>query len=171
MDIFVEYMVKRKMPLQVRILNIVCWVFGIIIALAILFSGQKLSGGLKALLAAGVIYVLWRFVSSGNLEFEYALTNDEFEVDKIIAKKRRKRIVSIKCSEIGIMAPVNSNEYESRKNNKTYEKLIDTSSGLLSENLYFADFSYKQQRVRMLFEPNDKMKLSMKTFNPHNIIL
>jgi len=171
MDIFIEYMVKRKMPVTVRILNIVCWFFGIIIALVILFLRQPILGGLNALLSAAVIYVLWRFTSSGNLEFEYALTNGEFEVDKIIAQKRRKNIISIRCSEIEIMAPVNSSEYETRKNNKIYEKLIDVSSGLSSENLYFADFFYKGQRVRMLFEPNEKMKLNMKNFNPRNINL
>ena len=43
---------------------------------------------------AGSIYGIYWIASSRDLEFEYSVTNGDLTVDKIIHKRKRKRVVS-----------------------------------------------------------------------------
>ena len=52
-----------------------------------------------------------------NVEFEYVLTNGDIDVDKIIAQRKRKRLVSVKCSSFEELGKYKAAEHQ----NKTYQ--------------------------------------------------
>ena len=52
------------------------------------------------LVVAGAIYGGYKLISLLSIEYEYIYTNGDLDVDKIVAKSNRKRMVSIKCSEV-----------------------------------------------------------------------
>ena len=94
-DVFIEEIVKKKKePLDwLKIIAIL--VLCLALAVAFLFLGMFFP--FCWVLAGLSIYFGYFFISRRSIEFEYSLTNDTFDVDKIIAKRTRKRLISTSC--------------------------------------------------------------------------
>ncbi len=157
MDIFVEYMVKRKKTagqITLEVLAIIAGffflVFGIFI-INMIFPVMQLFTGV---LAVGTIYGVYRLITSHNVEYEYAITNGEMDVDMIISKRRRKRLATFSCRTLEILAPLSGDKYtEEYKNLKT----IFAAQSKKSPTAYFAVFNRGGGRECLLFEPSRKM--------------
>ena len=111
MDTYVEQIVAiRKSPME-RLLQIGIIVLGVIL---ILTCGMLYVAGalgmfslLFVVLAVAVGYGIYYFASQLNLEYEYIFTNGDFDVDKIISKRSRKRVLSgQRRFSSGIMTPI-----------------------------------------------------------------
>lgn len=169
MDLFCEYIVKKKVDFK-DILK----VFGIILAALILslvlfFIGSMLTLGVGMALAAAVFYIAFVVSKGVYVEFEYALTNNEMDIDKILGKSRRKRIISVNFKEIELCAAVNDVNFKSQYENKaSISKTID-ATGISDYDVYFVDFMREGGKVRILFQPTDKMKNGMRSLNPRVI--
>ena len=71
--------------------------------------------------AAVVIFVAYKFAQTTDIEFEYCAINGDIDVDKIFAKKRRKKFVSVSAERIEKIIPAESEELKSRTDiKKTY---------------------------------------------------
>lgn len=55
-------------------------------------------GSFAMLLCAAAIWFAVRLISAQNVEYEYIVTNGELDVDKIMAKRTRKRLITVKFS-------------------------------------------------------------------------
>ena len=66
-----------------------------LIVLALMFAPA-----IVFLIIVGVIYASYKLIMMLSVEFEYIFVNGDLDVDKIVAKASRKRVVSIKCSEV-----------------------------------------------------------------------
>ena len=51
-------------------------------------------------LAAGVIWLLVWMLQGASVEYEYIVTNDDLDIDKIIGKRKRKRMVTISLRSV-----------------------------------------------------------------------
>ncbi|MBR6404503.1 MAG: hypothetical protein IKS48_14080 [Eubacterium sp.] len=98
MDRYDEYVVKAK-PQVTGPIGIIG---GVILALLGLFTFLTLSSAGIILLAGGVALCVFS-KESMDLEYEYIFTNGDIDVAKVIAKKRRKNILSIESSSIAKM--------------------------------------------------------------------
>lgn len=111
--------------------------------------------------AIAIFYGGYYFMSATNVEYEYILTNDEIDFDKIIAKRKRKRLVTAKIStfeNFGTLkeAPAISDDYTTVK--------ADDCSG---ENEYFCDFKHASfGNVRVIFTPDEEMVKVIETALP-----
>ena len=93
MDIYREQIVPKS-PTKMDTLKKICVGFIAIMLAAVLFL---LSGFFNltfiGLIFAGVfIYFGFYLISSFDTEYEYIVTNGEIDIDKIIAKRKRKKI-------------------------------------------------------------------------------
>lgn len=175
MDIFYEYIVKHKRGAREYLILIGAVLGAMILSFALLIFGGALFqfGGIGLLLFAGIwygAYILIKF--NFNIEYEYILTNNELDIDKIMAQSRRKRIITIDFKNIEICAPVDSPEYKHEfENTEGFSKTYDfTGVGIGDELNYFINTENEGTRVRVLFSPPEKILDAAQKFNPRKII-
>ena len=168
MDIFCEYIVRHKKTAIDYLIIVGIEIAAVLLSFLILLF-YNYTFGLGLLLIAAVWYGAYLVIRSRFVEYEYALTNNELDIDKIMAKKKRKRIITVDFKHIDICAAVKDSAYSSEFNNgqsitKTYD-----FSGLSEYEVYFADFADSDGRTRILFNPTDKMKDSLRLINPRAV--
>jgi len=174
MDIFNEYIVKHKKTSSDS-LKLVGIIFGTFIAcilvsvlsLIIIPALASISVFLLVAVAYGGIYL----TNQLNVEYEYIQTNNEIDIDKIVSKKSRKRVITIDFKEIEICASVKSSEHKYEYENtgniqRTYDCTGDGVSGV-----YFVDIPVEGGKNRVLFQPPVKMIENAQKFNPRKIFI
>lgn len=165
-DTFMETIVVRRKTSQDYLKIAGLLIGGFVVLAAIMLFGGYISF-LVPLLLVGLGYGLWYMLSGMNREYEYIFTNGDLDIDMIIARRKRKRVYSGKAKEFELMAKVGSDEYkQSVKGNHT---LLDCSSSMQSPNNWFILTEYKNQRLMVVFAPEERMLKGMKRFNPSKI--
>lgn len=174
-DVFLEYIVKRAPETKTSLLKV-----GIILAtiavgyfgLIFFTSSEALApfSSFFLLLLAGLVYGAYRLFISFNYEYEYIVTNGELDVDKIIARRSRKRMCTIRPVEVEIMAPYN-NDYKNQYDRGEFALTVDAASSVYAQNRWFivAD-TKKYGRVRLMWEPTEKMIENMRTYMPRKVM-
>lgn len=100
MDTFFEQIIKIRLNGKAKAIITAIIVFDALLVAFLLFVCLWLAPAIILLVVAAVIYGGYKLASLLSIEYEYIYTNGDLDVDKIVAKSNRKRIVSIKCSEI-----------------------------------------------------------------------
>ena len=175
MDDFCEYIIKRKRDakdIALVVLTVIAALFLTFVILVYVFTYlfytiPNLTTFIP-LLCAAVWYGAYRLIKLKSIEFEYALTAGELDVDKIINKKKRQRLLNIHSRAILDMASVSSGRYS---DNYKQLKTIDASGNNSDENVYFAVFEADGQKQCLLFEPPKKMLEMMRRYNPDKITM
>jgi hypothetical protein len=162
MDIFHEQIVKKPNT-GLRMLAIGGIITGFLIACALCFIFLGFLFPVNLLLIVGLIYLCWYIVTGMSIEYEYILTNDDLDIDKIIAKRKRKRLISIKMSSFSDMA-VLTNE-----NANAGEKTLVNCAGT-EYKAYAADFKHeKMGDCRLVFTPSEEMLEALVKVMPRQI--
>lgn len=169
-DVCVEFMVKKKNSLIDYAKQ-----FGVILAglaissLIIFFVVFNQSAVLSSLTpfaflaSLGVLYLSYTITKNMNIEYEYILTNGDMDIDKILAKSSRKRMVSVKCSEIDSFGKY----VKGAETNKSFQTKLVLCDSLSSDDLYyFISKSAKHGRVFVVFNGNERVLNAMKPFLP-----
>ena len=100
MDTFFEQIIKIKLTGKVKALITTIIVFDALLVCVLLYLSFFLAPTIMLLVVAGAIYGGYKLITLLTIEYEYIYTNGDLDVDKIVAKSNRKRMVSIKCSEV-----------------------------------------------------------------------
>jgi len=167
MDIFLEKIVTKKKTFTDSLIA-VGTIFGTIILVMLSFTIQILVQlGLSVFLSAGFIYLAYRLITSRNVEYEYIVTNGDLDIDKIISKRKRKRIFSANCKEFDIVSKVKSNSFS--QSVQSIRNRIDASSSIDSPDAYFITLNYKGERTLVIFEPDEKMLDNFKKYIPRKV--
>lgn len=178
-----EQLVPRKKDLKDKCIIALIIIAAIILTmvlgtltLSLLFgpsNGQRLlpiasmASSLGWLAIAGVWYGAYYLINSFNVEYEYIITNNEIDIDKIMSKKRRKRLVTIDIKNASVMARIDDED-----NNSVYKNIPSDVNVLnfspMSENgyTYFIDCTVDQKRTIVLWQPTSKIVDSLWKFNP-----
>lgn len=162
--LFMEKIVKRKKTAIDVASNTL-----IITACIILASAAAiLIPSVGLFVAAGLGYGTWYLVGLRNLEFEYALTNGEFDIDRIIARRRRKRIFSAHGKEFELVAPKKSAYWSNEL--KSLKKVIDATSGKDAEGVWFIVAQIGGERGVVFFQPTAAMIDALWHSNPRKVM-
>lgn len=165
MDNFAEQLVKREnLPsdnTRKTVLTIGS-VLGVILLALIMFLTL---GSFIAILALILIIVTIigtiKLLDGFKVEYEYTITNGELDIDKIIAQKKRKSLITInakKITEIGLY-----DENTPDKDNQT----IVLASDNIDKHEYYADCTHDEYgNVRLIFSPNERMLEAIKIYLP-----
>lgn len=168
MDSFIEKIVQKKKTGKDRAIS-----FGIVIgtafvAVAVLTLLSGVIGQFAFLLAIGAVYLGFRLMSRGNVEFEYLVTNGSIDIDKIISQRKRVRVFSSDCKEFEAVGRVKSRNYGPHITNGA--EVIFAGTNMASEDLYFVTLSYKGKKTVMYFEPDQRMLDSFRRYIPSKIL-
>mgnify|MGYP000338766687 FL=1 len=165
MDSFIEKIVVKKKTFKDYLISI-----GIVLAgtlLTLIVGLIEFLAPFWFIIAAAIVYFMYQFITSSNIEYEYIVTNGDLDIDKIINRRRRKRIFSANCKDFEILAKLKGGLNDRRIQNIN-SKIMAVSS-INSENVFFAILNYKGERTVVFFEPDEKMLNSFKLFIPRKI--
>ncbi len=170
MDYFNENLIQRKKTGKDVILIIASILLGIALSVFLLpFIFTQLIGQLVLLAIAGVWYGVYIIITRRRVEFEYIVTNNEMDVDKIVAKRKRSRLFTLNAKEIEVMAPLNDPDFLRDQQNVNIAERLDISSGNPEARRYFAVFMKDTKRTLIIFEPTRKMLGIFKRYSPQNV--
>lgn len=184
-----EYLIKRKRNVKDNIivaliilagvvLTLILFTILFVLSLALASSGQAASQfssiffGLGLLIIAAMWYGAYVLINHRSIEFEYILTNSDMDIDKIIAKKGRKRVISFDFKDAELVANINDDEHNhSYKSPVDGTKVYDFTGNKDNGNIYFIDITIESERTQILFQPTSRMLDSIRKFNPRKVFI
>ena len=147
MDSFCEQIVQKKKGAKEWAI-IILVVLG---ALLLIFGAFLINLLIVALLAVG--YGAWWLITTRNVEYEYCVTNGDIDVDKIVARRKRTRLVSVSGRKIRALAP-----YDPAKPLGKFQRTVLVAPSLDMEGLwYFTYHSKKNGNTLVVFQPNERV--------------
>lgn len=102
-----------------------------------------------------------------DLEFEYLYVNGDLDIDKIMAKQKRKRVFETNVRDMEVIAPTGSIELQQYQRTKTY----DFSSRREGAKTYEMVTASQGQTVKIIFEPNKTILEGMKMLAPRKVFI
>lgn len=178
MDVYIEELIPKQK-------DKIDWIFYIgMIATGVLFTGliiwvimymafaldtivTQFVLSLGPLAIAAVWFGIYKVCNSRSVEYEYTVVNNILDIDKIMAKKIRKRLVSIDIKNASLMAKVDDTESNGVLLNPPRRvRIYDYSPLNKNMDTYFVDCMADGERCIVLFQPTGKMVESLWKFNP-----
>ena len=152
MDVFVEQIVKKEVSGKDWALRILIGIgMGVLSAVA-LFVFLFVFPLLGLLIFFAVIWGGYSLITGTDCEYEYIVTNGEIDIDKIIAKRKRVRLITAKASSFEAFGE--------------YKDAPDTDDGVTTVSALgtdggepcYADFKHPSAgNIRLIFSPNEKV--------------
>ena len=162
MDNFAEHLVKKELTGSDKAKRVVIIVGGIAMTIALALSavlmlGQGLLPFVGLVLAAVTGYGTYYIVSNMYVEYEYTFTNGELEVDKIIAKKKRKPMLEVSVGKFRDFG-----RYDDSTPEETEDMTVVFATSNIASEEWYADFDHDAYgSTRLVFCPNDNMLVFM----------
>lgn len=165
-ELYAESGVKRKENGQSIAMRIGLIAF---IIISIFISG--LSPILSVLPIAAILITIYMFPKL-SVEYEYVFCDGQLDFDKIMGKSKRKNMLKVDFEQIEIIAPSNSHSLDAYKNNNL--KKLDYYSLDAEAKTYTligaAMGKSDGEKVRIIFEPSDKMIECMRLKAPRKVV-
>ena len=116
--------------------------------------------------AAAVLFVAYKFAQTTDIEFEYCAINGDIDVDKIFAKKRRKKFVSVTADRIEKILPAESEEL---KNRTDIKKTYFAARSKDDETNYAVIFKDKNGMSKLIIVDDEKLMLQLLVAMPRKV--
>ncbi len=100
-----------------------------------------------AILGGGV-WLLGNF----NIEYEYIVTNNEMDIDKIIGRRKRKRMITVDISSAEEFAPYPADH------DVAADATVHAYSGSETDAYYLVVNHSGYGRVKLIFNPNERIR-------------
>ena len=162
-DNFIEQLVKRRATLGTSIKKaglIFLTLFVIVLVLRLLPSALLLA---VALTVGLDVFLFGRM----NIEYEYVYYEGDLDIDRIVNKSRRKKMFSVSVKDMDVIAPTNAQELLGYQ----HLKVVDYSTGEAGNKTYELVTKKGSDKIRVRFEPNEKMLEAMKNIAPRKVII
>ena len=163
MDMFHEKIVRRRKSLMDMAYISLFFAAALIIS----FFTFLLLPSLALIIAFGVFYLAWFLASKRNIEYEYAVTNGDMDIDIIFNQRKRKRVFSATCKDFDVVAKIKADQYT--KEIRETKLVEDYSSRNPEADIWFVYLKHNGKTKVILFEPEDRMIESFRTFIPRKV--
>ncbi len=154
MDTFVEQIVVKKKDTKEKVF-IIGVVFAAIVLMGLIFL---LLGGMLSLMAIlwiAIGYGVWWLVTNQNVEFEYSITNGDVDIDRIVARRKRNRLVSVRGQKIEEAGKYDAARMQARR----FDRMVMAAPSLAEEGLYYFTYhSKKNGSTIVIFQPDERVK-------------
>lgn len=170
MDTFTEELVVKQNT-QKDIAKLVVYLLGIFTVPAIfILLGVTVNAYfiIVAICAAFfAIYGSYYLVTGLYKEFEYAVTNSNITVDKVIAKRNRKRVISVDIKRFNSLKKFKDSDFAK----KDYRKIFKASITPDGDDVYGAEMHLEKfgGECLLLFSPGEKTLDAMKPYLKNTI--
>lgn len=171
MDIFVEQIVKKTASGKDWALRVLIGIAMGVLSAAALFVFFFIlpipAAGL--LLVAGIFWGGYRLITNSDCEYEYIVTNGEIDIDKIIAKRKRVRLITAKASTFEAFGEYNGSTPDT-ESGVTVVSAAGVNESEADTKMYYADFKHPSAgNVRLIFTPEERVIDAIYPFLPRPI--
>ncbi|MCQ2465817.1 MAG: DUF6106 family protein, partial [Oscillospiraceae bacterium] len=160
MDSYAEQIVKKADGGSDNAKRMLCLIGGIVAGIAIVAASMAVHLTLPgSLLGVGAFYLGLYLGTNYDIEYEYLVVNGEFDIDKILAKKRRKKLITVKVGDFESFGKY-SNDMEEGD-----DVTVIWAVGTGDEELptFYGDFSHATYgKCRLLFSPSVRVLRELK---------
>ena len=158
-DLYLEQLVERKNTKKTGL-------FKFVLIMVTLFSIPLITKSAYFVFLPIALLVVVIFCEKlTDVEYEYIFFNGNIDIDKIMAKEYRKRIVSTGLHEVEVIAPTGSLEIQQYRKVKKY----NYSSRRKGVKTYQMVINHKGKRARIVFEPTEELLTEMKLTAPRKV--
>ncbi len=176
-DIFMERIVRRKKDgtHYLKIALIIATAFMLATAIGWIVLAIPVMSFLFPIVLVGCGYGAWWMITSQDIEYEYIVTNGEIDIDSIVHRRKRKRLFSGRAKDFEVMARLDSDEFRDAARRVEQErksgnlKLVNCAAVPGNAASWFFIANYKTGRLLVVFDPDEKMLVNLKRFNPSRV--
>lgn len=157
MDIFVEQIVKKPADGKVWTIRILIGLaMGALIALS-LFVTLFIIPIIGVAMLFGVCWCGFRLITNSDCEYEYIVTNGEIDIDKIIAQRKRVRLITAKAPTFEAFGEYTDNTPDT-DSGVTVVNAVGVNESSAETKNYYADFKHASAgNVRLIFSPEKRV--------------
>ena len=170
MDIFIEEIVQRKRTLKQLAATIGIILLSVLVAFVLIVVVSSVAPFLASfvpLLVVGVFYFAYRLAVSQNVEFEYSMVNTEIDVDKIVNRRNRKKLTSVRVTGLEAHGVCGTEQGDfNRYLSDVSVKKIYAAAEKNSESNYFVVYFSDSVKNMLIFSPSEKIVKNIEKFNP-----
>lgn len=152
MDNFCEQLVQKRKS-SMDIIKTVTLMLGLIIASALCMFLSFFKGlSFMVVIAVALIALGIWLIMGMNIEYEYIVTNNEMDIDKIIGRRRRKRMITVdlsKSKDFGVYP--NEQDVDA-------DTTVHATTGLETDAHYLVVDHESYGKVKVIFNPNEKLR-------------
>lgn len=155
---YIEQMIKQKttMPTMVKKAAI-----SLLILLGILLCWISIAAFPLFLGLVALAVVLLKRTS---LEYEYLYYAGDIDIDKIMGRQKRKRVLSTNIKDLEVLAPTGSVELQRYQDLKVLDCSTNTGNPT-----YEMVVMIKGQKTRVKFEPKEQIVDGMRMYDPRKV--
>lgn len=162
-DVFCEWLVRRKPGIK----NYAIVFLGSLVA-ALGTAAVFLYMPTFLIAAVALWFGVYYLVRFQKIEFEYTFTSGDLDIDQLSGDIKRKRKLELSKDDIEMVAPEKSESLDVYKNGKF--KLYDFSKNIpQSKDRYVIIGKIKNERIKVVFEPNEKLLDNMWRYAPSKV--
>ncbi len=125
-------------------------VMALVAAASVFFVFQQGLTLLLALAIGAVILGVW-LLKGINVEYEYTVTNNELDIDKIVGKRKRTRLITVDLKQT-------EDFYTYPSKDGDYDTTVYATSGLETDARCLVVKHKDYGRVNVIFNPNSSMR-------------
>lgn len=166
-DIFVEEIVKKENTAVDKLAVFGMVLLSVLLSVILFFISALIPqfSSIFIVLIAVVVYFTYILSANFNLEYEYALVNSEIDVDKIAAKRRRKKVTTVNLRRLDFFGKSTGADFEKCLKDVSIKKVFACRKKK-SEDNYFLVYSEDTIRKMLIFSPSDKIISVIEKLNP-----
>lgn len=159
-DTYVECLVKVKQSGAAKFFKVLLIVLVVLCCLVMLFIPLAFF----VAIAAGIGVYFVNLYS--DIEYEYLYLDKEINVDKVLARSKRKRVATFSVDRMEVFAPINSYHLDNFKNRDV--KVRDFSIGEVQQpDLRYA--MYYEGGEKIVFSPSENLVKALKNVAPRKV--
>lgn len=163
MDHYNEQLVKKNADgrdIVIRVL--ICAAAAAVIALSVI--GAVMFGFTPIIIIGiGACYLAYLLLTGTSIEYEYIVTNNDLDIDKISGKRKRKRLITVKLNTV-----TEWGAYEEGKGGGA-EATVMASDGTGNGLWYIMAKHEKYGDVMVIFNPTETTAVNINCGVPHGV--
>lgn len=171
MDNISEQLVKINKTSKDYFLLGSIWVGAFLLVFFSVFVGLKVPAfiSLLFLVCVGIMYGATKLAARLNVEYEYIVVNRDLDIDKIINRSNRKRIVSIKLNEVIEFSELSPEKAKKLDNRHFDERFICCNPG---DDAYYIIYKHaKKGTVLLVLAMNERTKTEALKSIPRTVVV
>ncbi|MCH5324088.1 MAG: hypothetical protein J1E39_02640 [Eubacterium sp.] len=163
MDSFGEQLVRKQTSSADIIKRVALVVGGLLLATALMTASFLTNFYVLTLLAVGVIFGMGWLLTGLGCEYEYIITNQDLDIDKIMGKRKRKRLITVKLDTVEDFGIYDGTQGEGAQ----ATVIASDATGI---NAWYIIAKHKTHgRTMLIFSPNKKTVGLIANGLPHKL--